>query len=166
MKSKILPLFLVMAIVTTVAISGCIQSDVSSINGLSSSINASLKKGDGFYNGAVSDLNKYSLVNASSDANSALSEFNSAKNSAQQALNFAQSSKDGVFIEYMQNTVGEIDSRVNATLELQQAISYFDQKDSENGNSHVLLANQYMDKAMEYKTKKENIVKQNPSKFK
>lgn len=166
MKNKILPVFLVMAVAATVAISGCIQSDVSSINGLSSSINTSLKKGDGYYNDAVSDLNKYALVNATSNANSALSEFNSAKNSAQQALTYAQNSKDSIFIEYVQNTVGEIDARVNATLELQQAISYFDQKDSENGNSHVLLANQYMDKAMEYKTKKDNIVKQNPSKFK
>lgn len=166
MKSKILPVFLVMFMVFTVAISGCIQSDVSGINGLSSAINASLEKGDDFYNKAVLDSNIHSLDNASSNANSALSEFNSAKNSAQQALNYAQNSKDSIFIEYVQYTVVEIDYRVNATLELQQAISYFKQKDSENGNTHVKLANQHMDKAIEYKAKKNNIVKQNPSKFK
>jgi hypothetical protein len=166
MKTKILPLFLVISMVFTVAVSGCIQSDSSNINGLSSSINADLKKGDDFYNKAVLDSNKYSLDNASSNSNSALSAFNSAKNSAQQASNYAQSSNDSVLIEYMQNTVGEIDSRINATLELQQAISYFEQKDSENGNSHVLLANQYMDEAIQYKAKNDNIVEQNPSKFK
>jgi hypothetical protein len=166
MKNKILPLLLVMSLIATVAVSGCIQSDVSSINGISSTITNHLKKGDDFYNTAVLDLNKYSLDDASSNANSALSEFNSAKSSAQQALSAAQSSKDGVFIEYMQNTVGEIDSRINATTELQQAISYFKQKDSESGNSHVALANQYMDKSTQYKTDNDNLVKQNPSKFK
>ena len=166
MKNKILPLLLVISIISTVAISGCIQSDVSSINGLSPTINDHLKKGDNFYNNAVLDSNKYSLDDASSNAGSALSEFNSAKSSAQQALSDAQSSKDSVFVEYMQNTIGEIDSRVNATLELQQAISYFKQKDSETGNSHVALANQFMDKSTQYKTANDNIVKRNPSKFK
>lgn len=166
MKNKILPLLLVISTIAVVSISGCIQSDVSSINGLSSTINNHLKTGDGYYNSAVLASNKYSLDNASSNADSALSEFNSAKNSAQQALNSAQNSKDSVLIEYVQNTVGEIDARINATLELQQAISYFKQKDSSNGNSHVTLANQLMDKAMNYKAANDKIVDQNPSKFK
>jgi len=165
MKSKVIPLFLIMIILSIVSISGCIQSDAGNINGLSPTINDSLKKGDSFYNKAVLETNKHSLDNASSDADSALSEFNAAKNSAQQALNYAQSSNDSVIINYMQNTVGEIDSRVNATLELQQAIQYFKQKDSVNGNSHVLLANQYMDQSLQFKAKNDNIVKQNPSKF-
>ena len=166
MKDKILPLLLVISVVSTVAISGCIQSDAGSINGLSSTISNHLKNGDNYYNVAVQDSNKYSLDDASSNADSALSEFNSAKSSAQQALSDAKNSKDSVLIAYMQNTVGEIDSRVNATLELQKAISYFQQKDSVNGNSHVALANQFMDQSTQYKLNNDNIVKQNPSKFK
>lgn len=149
-----------------VALSGCIQSDIGNINGLSPTINDNLKKGDDFYNKAVLATNKYSLDNASSNCDNALSTFNSAKNSAEQALNYAQSSKDSVFINYMQNAVREIDSKINATSELKQAISYFQQKDSQNGNSRVALANQFMDKATEYKANKDNLVKQNPSKFK
>ncbi|MGB9980576.1 hypothetical protein [Methanobacterium sp.] len=166
MKNKILPLILVISMMLMVAISGCIQSDVSSINGLSSTINNHLKNGDSYYNTAVTNANKYSTDTASSNADSALSEFNSAKSSAQKALSYAQSSKDGVFIEYMQNIMGEIDSRINATSELQQAISYFKQKDSTNGNSHVTLANNYMDRSTQYETNNNNVVKQNPSKFK
>ena len=39
----------------------------------------------------------------------------------------------------MQLTVSEIDARVNATLELQQAINYLQTKDNVNGNPHVTL---------------------------
>ena len=146
--------------------SGCIQSNADNINGLSSTINDTLEKGDTSYNKAVLETNKYLLDNASSDSNNALSEFETAKSSAQQALNYAQSSNDSVLITYMQNTVGEIDSRINATLQLQQAITSFEQKDSVGGNSHVLLANQFMDQSTQYKSKNDIIVKQNPSKFK
>ena len=166
MKNKILPLILVISLIAVVAISGCIQSDASSINGLSSTISNHLKNGDNYYNTAVTNSNKYSIDTASSDADSALSEFNSAKTSAQNALSYAQNSKDSVFTEYMQNIMGEIDARINATSELQQAISYFKQKDSTNGNSHVTLANSYMDRSTQYETENNNLVKQNPSKFK
>ncbi len=166
MKNKILPLFLVMIILSVVAISGCTQYGASDINGISSTINDHLKKGDNYYNKAALDSNSYDLDNASLNVNNALTEFNSAKSSAQQALNYAQNSKDSVYIEYMQNTVVEIDARVNATLELQQAINYFQQKNSTMGNNHVSLANQYMDRSIQYKTKNDDLIQQNPSKFK
>ena len=166
MKNKILPLILVISLTAVVAISGCIQSDASGINGLSSTINNHLKNGDSYYNTAVTNSNKYSLDTASSNADSALSEFNSAKTSAQKALSYAQNSKDGVFTEYTQNLMVEIEARINATSQLQQAITYFKQKDSINGNSHVTLANSYMDRSIQYETENSNLVKQNPSKFK
>ncbi len=114
----------------------------------------------------MTNSNKYSLDTASSNADSALSEFNSAKTSAQKALSYAQNSKDSVFTEYVQNLMVEIDARINATSQLQQAITYFKQKDSINGNSHVTLANSYMDRSIQYQTENSNLVKQNPSKFK
>jgi uncharacterized lipoprotein YehR (DUF1307 family) len=163
MKSKIIPLII---LILVVAFSGCIQSDTANINGFSSTINTHLKNGDNYYNKAASDLNKYSFNNTASNCNNALLEFNSAKSSAQEGLKYAQSSKDSVLIEYMQLTVSEIDARINATLELQQAINYLQTKDNVKGNPHVTLANQHMDTSMGYKTKKDNIVKQNPSKFK
>ena len=163
MKNKIIPLIVLMFVVS---LSGCIESDATQISGLSSTINDHLKNGDNYFNNAASNLNKYSFNSTASNCNNALSEFNSAKTSAAQGLNYAQNSKDDIYIQYMQLTVAEIDSRVNATTELQQAINYLQMKNSVNGNSHVALANQYMDASMGYKTKRDNIVKQNPSKFK
>ncbi|MEN4006595.1 MAG: hypothetical protein PQ964_04495 [Methanobacteriaceae archaeon] len=163
MKNKIIPLIVLMFVV---AISGCIQLDADRINELSPAINNHLKNGDNYFNKAASDLNKYSFNDAASNCNSALSEFNLAKIYAAQGLHHAQNSKDSVLIEYMQLTVSEIDARINATLELQQAINYLQNKDNVNGNDHVILANRYMDVSIEYKTKKDNLVNQNPSKFK
>ena len=165
MKNKIIPLILIMIIII-VALSGCIQSGIDNINDIAPTINDHLKKGDDYYNQASLNVNNYLLDNASSDCDNAISEFNAAKSSAEQALTYAQDSNNSVFINYMQDTVGEIDSKLNATLELQQAIPYFQQKDSLDGNSHVVLANQFMDQAIEYKAKKDSLVKQNPSKFK
>ena len=155
-----------MLLVIVVAFSGCIQSDATKINGISSNVNTHLKNGDNYFNKAASDLNKFSYNSTSVNCNNALTEFNSAKSAAQEGLTYAQNTNDSVFINYMQLTVSEIDARVNATLELQQAINYLQTKDSTNGNSHVTLVNQYMDTSMNYKAKKDSIVKQNPSKFK
>lgn len=163
MKNKIIPVIVLMLVI---AFSGCIQSDTANINGLSSTINDNLKNGDNYFNSAASDLNKYSYSSASSNCNNALSKFNSAKGSAQQALSYAQNSKDSVLIDYVQLTISEIDARVNATLELQQAINYLQKNDTVSGNPHVTSANEFMDISMEYKAKKDEIVQQNPSKFK
>ena len=79
MKNKIIPLIVLMFVV---ALSGCIQSDATHINGLSSTINNHLKNGDNYFNKAVSDLNKHSFNSTAANCNSALTEFNSAKTSA------------------------------------------------------------------------------------
>lgn len=163
MKNKIIPLVVLMIIT---AFSGCIQSDTSNINSLSSNINSNLKDGDTLFNKAASDLNKYSYNSSSSNCNNALSKFNSAKASAQQGLTYAQNSKDNVLIQYMDLTISEIDARVNATLELQQAINYLQKNDTINGNPHVTKANQFMDISVQYKAKKDGLIKQYPSKFK
>ncbi len=163
MRNLIIPLIV---LIIVIAFSGCIQSDTANINGLSSNINDNLKNGDNNFNNAAKDLNSYSYDKAVTDCNNALSNFNSAKALAQQGLNYAQDSKDNILIQYMQLTQSEIDARVNATLELQQAINYLQRNDTRTGNQHVTAANNYMSASMNYKNQKEDLVKQNPSKFK
>ncbi len=163
MKTKILPFVLIILIV---GLSGCIQSDIGKINGFSSTINDHLKKGDNYYNSAAQDINKFSFDSALTNCNNAVSEFSSAKSSAEEGFKYAQNTKDTVFIQYMEYNLAEIDNRLNATSELKEAIPYLQQKNNSTGNPHITSANQFMDKSMEYKTKKDNLVKQNPSKFK
>ncbi len=163
MKDKFIYLTL---LIVVIIFSGCIQSDTANINRLSSDINSNIKNGDNYFNNAASDLNKYSYSSASFNCNNALSKFNSAKASAQQGISYAQNSKDSVLINYMQLTLNEIDARINATMEIQQAINYLQKNDTLSGNPHVTNANEFMESSMGFKSQKDNIVNQNPAKFK
>ncbi len=163
MRNKFIVLLLVMLIVV---FSGCIQSDIGKINDLSSKINANLKNGDNYYNNAAEGINEFSLDSASTNCDKALSEFKLAKSSADEGLKYAQNSNDAVFINYMKYSVEEIDLRITATQELKEAIPLLKVKNNSTGNAHITLANQYMDKSLQYKYKKDVLVKNNPSKFK
>lgn len=163
MKNKILILFIM---VLVVALSGCISSDASNIDGLAPSINSHLKSGDIMYNQSAIDVNQFKYTRALAECNNATSEFNSAKSSANSGLSYAKNSNDNVYVNYMQYVVSELDAKLNATTELETAISYLQKNDSVNANNHITLANGYMDKSTEYKTERDNIVLQNPSKFK
>ena len=66
----------------------------------------------------------------------------------------------------MQYVLDEIDAKLNATNELKTAIPYLQDNDTVNANDHIGNANQFMDIAIQFNDKREEIVKQNPSKFK
>ncbi len=163
MKDKFVILLVIMLFV---ALSGCIQSDTGKINDLSSKINTNLKNGDNYYNNAAEDINSFSLDSASTNCDKAISEFRLAKSSAEEGLQYAQNSKDQVFIDYMRYSVAEIGLRLNASLQLKEAVPLLQIKDNNTGNYHVTLANQLMEESFVYTSKKERLVENNPSKFK
>jgi len=163
MKDKFAILLLLLFIV---ALSGCIQSDVGKINDLSSKINTNLKNGDNYYNTAANNINDFSLDSAATNCDKAVSEFRGAKTSAEEGLQYAQNSNDQVFIDYMKYSISEIDLRLNASLQLKEAVPLLQVKNNSTGNSYVTLANQFMEESMVYTAKKERLVKNNPSKFK
>lgn len=163
MKSKIFIIFIIMFIVF---FHGCIQYEIDNINKLSPTINEHLKKGNEFYNKAALNSNGYYFESGLESCDKALNEFNLAKSSAKKALEYAINSEDKIFIQYLECTLGEIDAKINATSELKLAIEHFKEGYDTTANSHVYEANELMEKAMEYKRKREEIVKQNPKKFK
>jgi hypothetical protein len=163
MDNKIIILGLVILIVF---LSGCIQSDTSKIDTLSTSINTHLKNGDADYNTAGTDANNFLYAAALAECNNASSEFNQARSLASQGLTYAQNSKDTVYITYMQSVLNEIDAKNNATNELKLTIPYLQNNDTVNANIHLNNANGYMTQATVYNNQREDIVKQNPTKFK
>jgi hypothetical protein len=66
----------------------------------------------------------------------------------------------------MQSVLNEIDAKINATNELKTAIPYLQDNDTINANIYSSDANGYMDDATTFNNQRENIVKQNPTKFK
>lgn len=147
-------------------LSGCIQSDASKIDGLSTSINLHLKNGDGYFNNASYDTNKFLYDEALSNCDNATSEFNQARTFASQGFTYATNSNDTVYINYMQYVLDEIDAKLNATSELKTAIPYLINNDTINANNHLGNANGFMNKATDFNSQREAIVKQNPGKFK
>jgi hypothetical protein len=159
-------LIIISVVLAIVFLSGCVQSDVSSINDMTISINNHLKKGDEYYNQSATNTNKLNLNQALKDANNANTEYSSAQASAQTALNSAKNSNDGIYIDYIQNALFEIQAKLNATSELKTAITLLDSNGTSSANNHLSLANDFMDKALQYKKNRDEIVKQNPNKFK
>jgi outer membrane murein-binding lipoprotein Lpp len=152
--------------ILVIFLSGCIQSDTSKIDGVSTSINTHLKNGDNNFNNAGTDVNKFLYTKALKESDNASSEFNQAKSLASQGFTYAQNSNDTVYVNYMQLVLNEIDAKINATNELKTAIPYLMDNDTINANTHVSNANGFMNKATTFYDQRQDIVKQNPTKFK
>ena len=163
MDNKIIILGLVTLIVF---LSGCIQSNVSNIDGLSLSINIHLKNGDQYFNNAGYDANKFQYDMALTNCNNATTEYNQARSLASKGLTYANNSNDTIYSTYMQLVIDEIDSKINATNELRIAIPYLQNNDSVNANLHIGNSNTFMSKATDFYNQRADIVNQNPTKFK
>jgi hypothetical protein len=161
---KIIIIFVLVILV--VSLSGCLSTQVAQIDQLADTINDHIISGDNYFNQAATSINKYQYEDAQSQADNASSQFNLAKTSAQEALIYSKNLQDQVYITYMQITLQELDAKINATNELKVAIPLFSRNDTKTGNTHVDLANQYMDTSLEYQKQREDIVQQNPTKFK
>lgn len=158
---------LVFAVVLLVVfLSGCIQSDINNINDMSSNVNVHMKKGNEYYNKAAVNANQMVLDQALVDCNSANEEYGQAETSAQTALNSARNANDAIFVEYLDNALLEIQAKLNATKELNHAIRFLQLNQPTSANSHLNAANNYMNQALEFKAEREEIVRQNPAKFK
>ena len=163
MKNKIVILVVIMFVIF---FSGCIQSNISQIDGLSSTINSHIKNGDQYYNNSGKAVNQFQYSTALNYCNNASNEFNLAQNSAKQGLTYAQNSNDTVYVNYMQNVVNELDAKINATKELKEAISYLQDNDTVNANTHIGNANDLMNNAVQFNNLRQQIIQQNPTKFK
>jgi len=159
-------IIVVAVILVTVLLSGCIDADINTINDMASSINSHLKKGDEYYNSSATNANSMSLATALTQCQNANDEYSSAQTSAQTALNSAKNSNDGIYIEYMQNVLLEIQAKLNATSELKTAIILLQNNQTSSANTHLGEANDYMNNALQYKKNRDTIVNQNPTKFK
>jgi hypothetical protein len=153
-------------VILTVFISGCLDTQVAQIDQLSETINDHLTQGDSYFNQAATSSNKYQYDVALQQCNNATGQFNLARNSAQEALIYAKNIQDQIYITYFQITLQEVDAKINATNELKVALPLFMNNDTKTANNHVDLANQYMDTSQEYQKQREDLVQQNPTKFK
>lgn len=160
-------IIIVLGLVTLIVfLSGCLGTQVAQIDQLTENINNHLKQGDSYFNQAATSTNKYKYQTALQQCNNATSEFDSARTSAQEALIYAKNLQDQLYINYLQITLQEVDAKINATNELEMAITLFMNNETKTANTHVDLANQYMETSLNYQKQRDDIVEQNPTKFK
>ncbi len=159
-------IIVVAVLLLTVFLSGCIQSDISNINDMAVSVNDHLKKGDEYYNQSAYNANHMILSQAMTQSTNANNEYSSALAFAQTAYNSAKNANDGIFMDYLQNVINELQAKINATSELKKAITLLQTNETPSANSHLGTANDFMSKAMQYKKNRDEIVNQNPNKFK
>ncbi len=153
-------------VILTVFLSGCLDTQVAQIDQLAGTINDHLQEGDNYFNQAATSSNKYQYDAALLQCNNATNQFNLAKTSAQEAQIYAKNLKDQIYLNYMEITLQEVDAKLNASNELKVAISLFKNNDTKTANNHVDLANSYMSRSQVFQSQKEDIVQQNPTKFK
>lgn len=161
---KLIILFIL--VISTVFLSGCLNTQVAQIDQLSETINDHLNRGDSYFNQAATSTNKYQYDSALEQANNATAQFDLAKTSAQEALIYSKNLQDTVYITYMQITLQELDAKLNATNELKVSIPLFMKNDTRTANTHVDQANQYMTSSQAYQKQRDDLVQQNPTKFK
>ncbi len=149
-----------------ISVSGCINSNVSRMDQLASTITDHLQQGDSYYNQAVASTNKLQYEQALTQTNNAFSEFDLGRSSTQEALIYARNSEKQVYINYFQLTLQELDLRLNATSELKMAIPYLQDNETTNANQHLDLANDYMKQSVALSTQKDQLVQQNAALFK
>lgn len=153
-------------IILTVSLSGCLNTQVAQIDQLTEIINEHLHSGDTYFNQAATSTNRYSYYQAQEQCNNATSQYNLAKTSTQEALIYSKNIQDQVYITYLQITLQEVDAKLNATNELMLAIPLFMNNDTTTANTHVDLANQFMDSSLEYHKQRQDLIQENPNKFK
>lgn len=163
MKTKFAILIILIAITM---ISGCTQSDITKIDQLVPQINSHLQKGDNYYNESAKDLNDMKINSSLENCDKAFTEYNSARTLTSQALSYAQSSQDKVYTQYLQLVLSEIDAKLNATSELRTAGQLFQAGENETANTNLGSANTMMVNAQKFQEQKDQLVKQNPDKFK
>lgn len=159
-------LFIMVLVTLTIFLSGCITSDVSKMNDMAISINNHLKRGDNYYNLSAANTNKQQYSQALSECNNASYEYGLAQDTAKVAYNISKNTQDPTYIDYMQNVIFELEAKLNATSELKKTIIFLQNNQTSQANNSMDLANSYMEKALEYQKNREEIVSQNPSKFK
>ena len=165
MKTKIIILITIISIIT---ISGCTSNnnDINKINQLSPNISEHISNGDESFNKSAVYINSKNSKSCLNESENAITEYNSARTSASEALKYAENENDTVYINYLKIVILEIDSKLNATTELQESATLFKKGHIYDGNKKLKLANEYMENSTTYKEKRNNIVKQNQNKFK
>ncbi len=163
MNKKII--IVIIVLLATVSVSGCIKTPMDNINNIVPSLNQNIEIGDANYNEAVSYLNlqKYDLAENKIQISS--NNFLDAKNKILEINKYTDEINDTLYLQYLSLIEEELNLKENATSNLQLAIQKFKEGDKVSANNYVTTANKLMDQGISIQNQRNNLVKNNPDKF-
>jgi len=160
MKNKII---IISVLVLVIAISGCVNSDMESVNQIIPKLNDNIKNGDLNFNLAVNGLNSYNTEIAKVKVHLAIENFNNAKINIGDIQRTYKNLNNTNYITYIDLISKELESKINASLDLQSAV-----QTSSNElifNRFVKSANSYMETGFYYQDRRNTLVQNNPNLF-
>ena len=159
---------LIIFIVVLLSISAAIifiDSSVTNINRSMPEISDAIVQGDEDYNLSVELVNNKSYDESMLKANSAEDNYKSALDKLMSIKNNFYSDLNSVHKEYIDITIEELESKINAVDELKQSIDYFQRYYNYTGTTHASKANDIIYDALNYQNQRNEIVNDNPELF-
>lgn len=163
MNKKII--IVIIVLLATVSVSGCIKTPMDNINNIVPSLNQNIEIGDANYNEAVSYLNLQKYDSAENKIQISSNNFLDAKNKILEINKYTDEINDTLYLQYLSLIEEELNLKENATSNLQLAIQKFKEGDKVSANNYVTTANKLMDQGISIQNQRNNLVKNNPDKF-
>lgn len=162
MNKKII---IVIVLFATVAISGCISSSIDNINTIMPKLSQNIVDGDTNYNEAVYYANNNNYDVADQKIKKSIANFNEGQNKLI-SIDYMNEVNDTIYVQYFNLIKEELSFKQNSTANLQLAIEYFKSGDNETANGYVTKANSLMTQGVFLQNQRQNLVVNNPNKFK
>jgi len=163
MNKKII--IIIIAILATISISGCISSPIDNINNIVPSLTQSIEDGGLSFNEAVRYSNNRDYINAEEKIQAASTSFLDAQNKILDIKKYYGDINDTLYLQYFDLIERELNLKQNATAHMQLAIQSFKSGNRNTANEYVNKANNIMREAKLIQDQRENLVKNNPNKF-
>lgn len=159
-------IIVIAVLLATVSVSGCIKTPMDNINDIIPNLSQSIEYGDLNYNEAVKYSNSKNYVAAEQKVQNASTNFLDAQNKILEIEKYKENINDTVYIQYINLIEQELVLKQNATAYLQLGIQAFKNGDKKLANGYISSANSIMREAVSIQNQRENLVKNNPNKFK
>lgn len=164
MNKKII--IVVAVLLATISISGCIKTPMDNINDIMPNLSRSIESGDLNYNEAVTYSNNHNYVAAEEKAQTASSNFLDAQNKILDIKKYDENINNTLYLKYLDLIEDELNLKQNASANLQLGIQAFKSGNNTLGNEYISKANSIMSQGISIQKQRENLVTNNPNKFK
>ena len=164
MNKKII--IVIIVLLATVSVSGCIKTPMDNINNIIPVLSQNIETGDTNYNEAVTYLNSHNYDLAEEKVQTSSNNFLEAKNKMLEINKYNENINNTLYLQYLSLIEEELNLKENATSNLQLAIQNFKKGNKVVANNYVSTANKLMNQGISIQNQRNNLVKNNPDKFK